>query len=171
MRVFVSSYPSADMFVLLSWCCGIYSVALAYNPHFTSSPAWSPLVGSMASLLDLILNKSHKARPSVQKSSLVRTRRALRSVGHAFMSPGCVTDCQIFLQNPGNIPMAIKTLISRAKGHSNPLSVVPLLGVAIDVKLRLKNLKDDSLRQVEGDLKVLHMPLSVQHPFTDIVPG
>lgn len=48
----------------------------------------------------------------------------------------------------------IKTLITRAKGHSNPLHVVSLLGVAVDVKLRLKNVKDDSLKKVDDELKV-----------------
>ena len=57
-------------------------------------------------------------------------------------------------QNPGSIPSVIKTLIGRAKGHSNPLHVVSLLGVAVDVKLRLKNVKDDSLKQVNSELKV-----------------
>ena len=68
------------MFVLLGWCCGTYSICLEHNENFTSYPAWSPLVGTMAVLLDLILDKTNRAKASIQKSALVRTRRALRSV-------------------------------------------------------------------------------------------
>ena len=50
--------------------------------------------------------------------------------------------------------MVVKTLIARTKGSSNPLSVVPLLGLAIDVKIRLKNVKDDSMKKVTTELKV-----------------
>lgn len=61
-------------------------------------------------------------------------------------------------QSPGKIPGVIRTLIARAKGHSNPLHVVSLLGVAVDVKLRLKNVKDESLNQVDKGLKVGSLP-------------
>ncbi|EKM53603.1 uncharacterized protein PHACADRAFT_125439 [Phanerochaete carnosa HHB-10118-sp] len=129
-----SAYPPADMLVLLSWCAGIYSVCVEHNPHFTSSVPWSPLVGSMATLLDLILDKANRAKPSVQKGALVRARRALRS-------------------SPRDIHSVIETLITRAKGHNSPLHVVSLLGVAVDVKMRLKNVKDDGLKKVDDELK------------------
>lgn len=48
----------------------------------------------------------------------------------------------------------IHTLIARTKNSGNPLSVVSLLGVAVDVKLRLKNVKDDSFKKVDDGLKV-----------------
>ncbi|GJE94641.1 ARM repeat-containing protein [Phanerochaete sordida] len=129
-----NAYPPADMLVLLSWCTGIYSVCAEHNPHFASSVTWGPLLGSVATLLDLILDKANRAKPTVQKGALVRARRALRS-------------------NPRNIPGVIRTLIARTKGHSNPLHVVSLLGVAIDVKLRLKNVKDEDMKKVDGELK------------------
>lgn len=78
------------MFILLSWCSGIYTICLEHNEHFTSSPAWSPLVGSMATLLDLILDKTNRAKASIQKSALVRTRRALRSVSARLVYVFCV---------------------------------------------------------------------------------
>ena len=74
-----SSYAPSDLFVLLSWCCGLYTVCIKHNPYFTSSTSWSALVGSLASVLDMI-SESSKAKPALKHGALVRTRRALRSV-------------------------------------------------------------------------------------------
>ncbi|PSR76114.1 hypothetical protein PHLCEN_2v8664 [Hermanssonia centrifuga] len=129
-----SAYPPSDMLVLLSWACGIYVSCLKCNPDFTSSPAWSPLVGTMAVLLDLLLDKSARVKHAVQKSALVRTRRALRS-------------------GPDKLPSVMRVLMSQAKKHTNPLSLVTLLGVAIDVTLRLKNVKDETLTKIDPNIK------------------
>ncbi|THG98438.1 hypothetical protein EW026_g3754 [Hermanssonia centrifuga] len=129
-----SAYPPSDMLVLLSWACGIYVSCLKCNPDFTSSPAWSPLVGTMAVLLDLLLDKSARVKHAVQKSALVRTRRALRS-------------------DPDKLPSVMRVLMSQAKKHINPLSLVTLLGVAIDVTLRLKNVKDETLTKIDPYIK------------------
>lgn len=74
-----SSYAPSDLFVLLSWSCGLYTVCLKHNSQFTSSDPWKVLVGSMATLLDMIA-ESTKAKPALKKGALVRTRRAIRSV-------------------------------------------------------------------------------------------
>ncbi|KAI0688462.1 ARM repeat-containing protein [Cytidiella melzeri] len=129
-----SAYPSTDMLVLLSWLCGIYSTCLNCNPDFASSSSWTLLIGAMATSLDLLLDGSLKTKPSVQKSAVVRSRRALRS-------------------HPQHITTAITTLIARAKSHATPLSLVPLVGIAIDVKLRLKDVKDVALTTITPNLK------------------
>ena len=51
------------------------------------SDSWKLLIGSMATLLDMI-TESTKAKPALKKGALVRTRRALRSVwsGPAFLT-------------------------------------------------------------------------------------
>ena len=71
----------------------------------------------------------------MQKSALVRTRRALRSA-------------------PNKLPTLIATLISQAKSSQIPLTLVPLIGVAVDVTIRLKNVKDESLTHLSEGAKV-----------------
>jgi len=74
-----SSYAPSDLFVLLSWSCGIYTVCLKTNPDIPPTQVWRVLVGILATLFDLI-NGSVKAKPSLKNGALVRVRRALRSV-------------------------------------------------------------------------------------------
>ncbi|CCM02945.1 uncharacterized protein FIBRA_05060 [Fibroporia radiculosa] len=131
-----SSYASADIFVLLSWCCGLYTVCLQCSPDFvtTSSIAWNGLISVIANLVDLVLDDSTRIKPSIRKSALVRTRRALRS-------------------SPQNISNAMKALLLKVKNHPRPMSLAPLLGICVDVKIRLKNIKDESLRDLDSSLK------------------
>jgi hypothetical protein len=86
-------------------------------------------------LLDLLLNDSNRVKPSMQKGALVRTRRALRSA-------------------PEKLPLLITALLSQAKSSQTPLTLVPLIGVAVDVTIRLKNVKDESLTYLSVDAKV-----------------
>lgn len=67
------------MFVLLNWACGIYTVCVKQNESFSSSPPFKGLVGSIAVLLDMVLESS-KSKDSLKNGALARTRRALRSV-------------------------------------------------------------------------------------------
>ncbi|OCH93463.1 ARM repeat-containing protein [Obba rivulosa] len=127
-----NSYASADMFVLLSWTCGLYISCVKTNPNFASTPSWESLLGVMATLVDLLLNESVRVKPSVQKSALVRTRRALRA-------------------SPTNIPVVIRTLTSRSKANTASLSSIPLLGISVDVALRLKDSAYQNL--IDADLK------------------
>ncbi|KAI0628364.1 ARM repeat-containing protein [Trametes polyzona] len=129
-----SSYAAADMFVLLSWCCGLYVACLNSNPDFTTSLAWQVLLGVMASLVEMLLDPATRAKKSLQKSALVRTRRALR-------------------HRPEVLPVVMKTLLALSKTLPSPLTVVPLLGISVDVTLRLKNLKDERLKAVDPALK------------------
>ncbi|KAJ3552008.1 hypothetical protein NM688_g4384 [Phlebia brevispora] len=129
-----SAHAATDMLVLLSWACGIYTTSVQSNPDFTSSPAWSPLVGSMAILLDFLLDADVKAKPSVVKSALVRTRRALRT--------------KLAL-----LPLVVKTAISRVKSHTNPLSVTPLIGMCVDVQLHIKGVKEEQTSSFAAEVK------------------
>jgi len=45
----------------------------------------------------------------------------------------------------------ITTLLSQARSSQTPLTLVPLIGLAVDVMIRLKNVKDTHL---SADLKV-----------------
>ncbi|PCH35750.1 ARM repeat-containing protein [Wolfiporia cocos MD-104 SS10] len=129
-----SAHAAVDMFVLLEWCCGLYTVCLKCNPEFTSTPSWSALIGIMAQLTDMLFNPLTRAKSSIQKSALSRTRRTLRS-------------------SPEQISSVIAALLSRAKSSPSALFVVPLLGTCVDVKIRLKNVKDESLKTLDPQLK------------------
>jgi hypothetical protein len=77
---FPSSMAPANLFALLSWCCALYAVLVRYSTTFRSSALWTSLATSMATLLDLLRQPSTRAKSSIQKGAVVRTRRALRSV-------------------------------------------------------------------------------------------
>ena len=89
-----SAHAAADMFVLLSWCCGLYVTCLECSPDFPSNRAWPVLLGIMASLVDMVLDPSTRAKKSLQKSALVRTRRALRHVSRLKFAVGHANTCQ-----------------------------------------------------------------------------
>ncbi|KAI5995298.1 armadillo-type protein [Pisolithus orientalis] len=126
----ISFYAPADAFVLLSWACGLY-IACSKSPP---SDSWRKLVGVIAVLVDFQLNPSTHSKPTMQNSALVRTRRALRSA-------------------PDRLSMLMSALIAQAKSSQTPLVYIPLLGTAVDVTLRLKNVKDDSLKQITPAIK------------------
>ncbi|KAI5983714.1 armadillo-type protein [Pisolithus albus] len=94
------------------------------------SDSWRKLVGIIAVLVDFQLNPA-----------LVRTRSALRSA-------------------PDRLSLLMSTLVMQAKSSQTPLAYIPLLGTAVDVTLRLKNVKDDSLTQIrpviKGDIVALY---------------
>ena len=48
----------------------------------------------------------------------------------------------------------MRTLLSLHKSLPSPLIIVPLLGISVDVMLRLKNVKDESLKQIDASIKV-----------------
>lgn len=129
-----SSYAAADIFVLLSWSCGLYTTCLSASPDFVSSDAWRVLTGVFATLLDLQLSPSTRSKPTMQKSALVRTRRALRSA-------------------PQHLHLLMSMLVTHAKSSQTPLVYIPLLGTAVDVTIRLKNIKDESLKQIPLSVK------------------
>lgn len=130
-----SSHASSDVFVLLSWSCGLYTACLRVNPDFTATHSWRALVGTTATLLDLILD-SVRTKPSMKRGAVVRTRRALRSA-------------------PKKIPTLISTLLAHAKSSQAPLTMVSLIGTAVDVTARLKGVRDESEKHISSNLKVL----------------
>ncbi|KAI0644913.1 ARM repeat-containing protein [Trametes meyenii] len=129
-----SSHAAADMFILLSWCCGLYVACLDTNPDFPKTRSWPALLGIMAILVDMLLDPTTRTKKSLHKSAVVRTRRALRF-------------------SPEALPTVMKTLIVLVKTLPSPSVVVPLLGLSIDVTLHLKNVKDETLKAVDPAIK------------------
>ncbi|KAG6873014.1 hypothetical protein C0995_003975 [Termitomyces sp. Mi166 len=128
-----SSYASSDLFVLLSWSCGIYTVCINTSLEFSSTNVWRVLVGSMATLLDMI-NASVKVKQSLLHGALVRVRRALRSAGE-------------------KIPIVVSTLLIISKSSQSPLRMALLLAVSISVLVRLKNANTEPSSRLSQDLK------------------
>ena len=151
MTFLCSSYAPSDLFVLLSWSCGLYTVCLKHNAQFTSSDPWKVLVGSMATLLDMIA-ESTIAKPALKKGALVRTRRALRSVWRN--SASFYSGYSFFTQAGDKILELISTLLSITKSTQTPLRMVSLLDVAISVLIRLKNVSDEPSHRLSQDFKV-----------------
>ncbi|KAG8875312.1 translational activator of GCN4 [Tulasnella sp. 331] len=121
----VGSTATANHFTLLTWCCALYAAQLEHNAVFPESPHWSVTLTVMAMLLDSILNEESNARPSLRKSALVHTRRAIRD-------------------SSTQIPRIFTTLLSVAKSSATPTLYAPLLGVSVSVSIRLKGSKDAS---------------------------
>lgn len=124
--------------MLLCWSCGIYAAVLKIAPDFASSPLWRVLLVTMATLFDVIRSMSTQTKPTLQKGALARTRRALRS-------------------SPEHITTLLSTLLAHAKAAAAPLVSVPLIGVAVDVTLRLKDVKDESLKRLSPETKVTYI--------------
>ncbi|KAF5363220.1 hypothetical protein D9758_008404 [Tetrapyrgos nigripes] len=128
-----SSYAPSDLYVLLSWSCGLYTVCLETNALFTETQSWTFLVASMALLLDMICD-SERAKPSLKNGALVHVRRALRSAGE-------------------KIPNLISTVLAHVKSSQTPVRFVQLIGVAVSVLVRLKNAKEEPSERLPADLK------------------
>ena len=69
----------------------------------------------------------------------------------------------MFYQNSSNPPDVMKTHLSNMKSFPNPLTIVPLLGTAFDVMLRLKSVKGVTESQLSPELKVSYLPHCLAH--------
>jgi hypothetical protein len=131
-----SSYATSDLFVLLSWTSGLYAICLQTNSEFPviSSPQFKELLGIMATLLEAILDPTSAGKASLRQSALTRVRRAFRS-------------------SPKHIPLSISIITGLSKSLPSPLTVFPVLGVAIDVSVHLKHVKEPETCQISSDLR------------------
>ncbi|KAF5388937.1 hypothetical protein D9757_005117 [Collybiopsis confluens] len=140
-----NSFAPSDLFVLLSWCCGIYAVCLEANPTFTQESSYKSIVGSIAVLLDMI-SESNRSKSSLKSGALVRVRRVLRSSGD-------------------KIPTLVTNLVElvTSKNSQNPLKFIQLIGVAVAVLVRLKNVKEAPSDRISEVLKsqILSLYISI----------
>ncbi|PBK90411.1 ARM repeat-containing protein [Armillaria gallica] len=128
-----SACAPSDLFTLLSWCCGIYTICIQHNPGFSETQSWNALLGSMALLLDMVSDSS-RAKESLKHAALVRTRRAFRSAG-------------------GKLSLVIEALLKQAKSSHHPQRLIPLVGVAIGVLVRLRNITESPSSRLSSVLK------------------
>ncbi|KAG7441044.1 ARM repeat-containing protein [Guyanagaster necrorhizus] len=128
-----SACAPSDLFTLLSWCCGIYTICIQYNSTFSETQSWSVLLGSMALLLDMISDSS-RAKESLKHAALVHTRRAFRSAG-------------------GKLGLVVGALLRQAKATQHPQRLIPLIGVAIGVLVRLRNIPESPSSRLSGAVK------------------
>jgi len=151
-----SSYAPADIFVLLSWSCGLYTVCMSCNPRFSSTQCWKALTSALSSLFDLLMAESTGTKASMRKSGLTRVRRALRSVYLMLFFYYQRHYSQIRIQAPNHLSTLLSVLLAKAEANQESLRLVPLIGVAIDVNLRLKNIASTSL---SVEIKVVFLSL------------
>ncbi|KAK0212097.1 armadillo-type protein [Desarmillaria ectypa] len=128
-----SACAPSDLFTLLSWCCGIYTICIQHNPEFLETQSWNALLGSTALLLDMISDSS-RAKESLKHAALVRTRRAFRSAG-------------------GKLSLVIEALLKQVKSSQHPQRLMPLVGVAIGVLVRLRNITESPSSRLSAALK------------------
>ncbi|KAF8317653.1 ARM repeat-containing protein [Clavulina sp. PMI_390] len=112
-----SSSAASERFALLTWACAILDECLASLDGFSETSSWKPLILSLAILIDSLSDANTK--PTMKQSALVQTRRLLRS-------------------HYRTIPSIIQTLLEATKSSSSPIIFSSLLGVCVDVSIRLK---------------------------------
>ncbi|CAE6418409.1 unnamed protein product [Rhizoctonia solani] len=115
-----SSKPLApsSYFVLLTWIAAAFTES-AKSDTFPAAKTFKVVVNTMAVLVDAV---AREGKSGAIRSAFVLVRRTLRN-NHAL------------------IPAVIDTLLEAAKSASAPLSYAVLIGIAIDVALRLRSAK------------------------------
>ncbi|SCV68098.1 BQ2448_219 [Microbotryum intermedium] len=108
---------ASSRFVPLTWACTVYSTWPA-DAQRSKQPEWLALINSIAVLVFCFLDARHDVKPSLRKAVTTVARRAVRS-------------------SPNAVPSLVQVLTS-ATGSSTATRNAPLLGLAVDVVLRLK---------------------------------
>ncbi|GAA5915522.1 hypothetical protein JCM6882_005925 [Rhodosporidiobolus microsporus] len=120
-----SGSSASTRFALLGWAAAVYqSLALGDKndgaKEVLDEAQWTSLCASLAALLYGVTDPSGGAKEGVRQSALVLTRRAVRS-------------------RPASIPRMIRTLASPSAKADPAFRNAPLIGLAVDVALRLKD--------------------------------
>ncbi|BGP12338.1 hypothetical protein JCM10213_003855 [Rhodosporidiobolus nylandii] len=111
-----SAGATGTRFALLGWGCTIYSSVPADSPLEDAQLA--SLAASLSALLGALLDPQGGAKEGMKNSALVVTRRAVRS-------------------RPAQIARLVKTLAAQKADPT--FKHAPLIGLAVDVALRLKD--------------------------------
>ncbi|KAG9085998.1 translational activator of GCN4, partial [Ceratobasidium sp. UAMH 11750] len=112
-----SSHPlaSSNSFVLLTWIAAVFTASVK-NETFPAAKTFNVVVSTMARLVDAVVREG---KAGALKSAFVLVRRALRN-------------------NHTLIPGVVGTLFDASKSSSTSLDNAVLVGIAVDVALRLR---------------------------------
>jgi len=118
-----SSHAPNDIFVLLSWCSGLYIACLKSDRHFVSSPGWPMLVSSLADVTWSHIEPLHtsKVLHSKKRSSADSSRVTFSEfISHTGAS-GFLT---IYWSHQEQIRNLMNTLLTQAKSYPSPLTAM-----------------------------------------------
>lgn len=118
------SAAAGNCFVLIKWCCCIYTVTAKSSSRTTDSKEQKSLIEAIALLLNSLLDESSPAKPTLRKNAVVCTRRAFRS-------------------SPEKVSAVISTALALLKESPTNIYLVSLIGLACDVKYHLKRVPDE----------------------------
>jgi len=98
--------------------------------------------------------ESSKAKETLKKGALSRTRRALRSVGVAILS--FFERAYQIPQSDSDIPVVISNLVAlvRSDASQNPIHFISLIGVAVAVLVRQKRMTAPANERLPQELQV-----------------
>ncbi|GAA5986671.1 hypothetical protein JCM11641_001358 [Rhodosporidiobolus odoratus] len=111
---------ATSRFALLGWATTIYSSSPTQSEEGFDEGQWVSLVNSLSTLVGGLLEPNGGAKEGLKHSTLVLSRRAVRS-------------------RPAHISRLIRTLTSQKADPT--FKHAPLIGIALDVALRLKDEK------------------------------
>ncbi|GAA5925263.1 hypothetical protein JCM3775_006409 [Rhodotorula graminis] len=109
---------ASTRFALLGWAVTIYQSVPADRP--LDDPQFSSLASSLSTLVYTLLDEANPVKPALRHSTLVLARRAIRN-------------------RPASLARLVRTLV--AAKVDPPYRHAPLVGVALDVALRLRDSK------------------------------
>ncbi|CAE7122272.1 unnamed protein product [Rhizoctonia solani] len=109
--------PSTQ-FVLLTWITAAFT-ACAKSDTFSAAKTFKVVLNTMAILIDTV---AREGKPGAVRSAFVLVRRTLRN-NHAL------------------IPAVVDVLLEPAKSASTPLNYAVLIGISVDVALRIRPTK------------------------------
>jgi hypothetical protein len=96
-----ASRATTDLFVLLSWACGIYGTCLKVSDGWADTRSFNVTLGLVAILLDFVVSGT-RVRPVLQRSAITKARRTLRSVSARLR-------CQAYVFTTGAVPRQTRT--------------------------------------------------------------
>ncbi|GAA5901674.1 hypothetical protein JCM8208_001574 [Rhodotorula glutinis] len=141
---------ASTRFTLLGWAVTIYQSVPADRP--LDDPQFASLASSLSTLVYALLDEANPVKPALRHSTLVLARRAIRN-------------------RPASLPRLVRTLVAAKVDPT--YRHAPLVGVALDVALRLRDSKGhkdvakthvDELKPIVNDYYLAAVALSKSAP-------
>lgn len=135
-----STAAASNRFVLLTWCSTLYSVLLEIDTDLPKAPTWPLLLHLLATLLNAILDQGSHAKQTLRQGAVIHLRRAIRKVSRPISYKLTAVALSAILQSRA-IPEVLETLLEISRKSPNPADYAALIGLTIDVAIRLKPMK------------------------------